>query len=227
MSRPRLYFSFRSPYSWMSIARLRRAVPDLFDQVDLYPYWDPDPVTTGLLCERGAELPYQPMSKAKHLYVLLDTKRLAESLGLAMRWPVDRGPWWELPHLAWLAARRDGQAQRCYDALVAARWSAGADICDADVVRRVCDDAGLDGDALVDAVARPDIRSEGVDCLESAYHDDVFGVPYLRLGRSRFWGYDRVDLFLEQWRSMSSSPVDIPVGIPVGSYDRDTAGGCG
>ena len=75
---------------------------------------------------------------------------------------------------------------------------------------------------------RADVRAEGVDCLAAAYDDDVFGVPYLRLGRHRFWGLDRVDAFLEELaRAEPSAVVTVPAGIPVGAYDRDTAGGCG
>src|SRR5437588_10711604 len=110
---PRLFFSFRSPYSWMAVERLRRALPDLFTRVELYPYWEPDPDTDRALREQGAELGYQQMVKAKHLYVLADTKRLATGLGLRMSWPVDIDPGWEVPHLAWLAARRAGVAGRC------------------------------------------------------------------------------------------------------------------
>ncbi len=168
------------------------------------------------------------MSKAKHLYVLADTKRAAARLGLAMAWPVDVDPWWELPHLAWLAAAREGLAERCYDALVAARWGTGADICDREVLGEVCADAGLPAEALAAAPGRADVRAEGVDCLVAAYEDDVFGVPYLRLGRHRFWGLDRVDAFLEELgRAEPSAVPQVPAGIPVGSYDRDTAGGCG
>ncbi len=225
---PRLYFSFRSPYSWMAVERLRRSVPGLFDRFDVVPYWDPDPVTAAALAERGAELPYQPMSKAKHLYVLGDTKRAAARLGLPMAWPVDVDPWWELPHLAWVAARRHGQAERCYDGLVRARWGTGADICDPDVLRKVCADAGLDAAALAAAPDRADIRAEGVQALVAAYEDDVFGVPYLRLGRHRFWGLDRVDAFLEELaRAEPSAVLPVPADVPVGAYDRDTAGGCG
>jgi 2-hydroxychromene-2-carboxylate isomerase len=225
---PRLYFSFRSPYSWMAVERLRRSVPDLFGRFDVVPYWDPDAVTAAVLAERGAELPYQPMSKAKHLYVLGDTKRAAARLGLPMAWPVDVDPWWELPHLAWVAARRQGQAERCYDVLVRARWGTGADICDPDVFRKVCADAGLDAAALAAAPDRAEIRAEGVQALVAAYEDDVFGVPYLRLGRHRFWGLDRVDAFLEELaRAEPSAVLTVPAHIPVGAYDRDTAGGCG
>lgn len=225
---PRLYFSFRSPYSWLALERLRRAVPDLFGRFHMVPYWDPDEVTARILKERGAELHYQHMSRAKHRYLLVDTKRLAQRLGLTMAWPVDIDPWWEVPHLGWLRARRRGQAQRCYDALVAARWSQGENICDPDVFVRVVTDAGLDGADLLAATGDEDVRSEGVAGLVSAYEQDVFGIPYMCLGRQRFWGVDRVDMFLE---ALAADGQLVAVGAPEPTlgrgYDRDTGGGCG
>jgi 2-hydroxychromene-2-carboxylate isomerase len=229
---PRLYFSFRSPYSWMAIERLRHRLPDLFTVAGLVPYWDPDPVTAQLVAERGAEFHYQQMSKAKHLYVLADTKRMAARLGLAMAWPVDIDPWWEMAHLAWLAARRAGAAERCYDALVAARWERGENICDPEVLRQVTTAAGLDGAALAAAAADDDVRAEGAECLVRAYEEDIFGVPYVCYRRQRYWGLDRMDLFLAEFtaRLAGDGPeplAGIPAGIAAGSYDRDTAGGCG
>jgi 2-hydroxychromene-2-carboxylate isomerase len=227
-----LYFSFRSPYSWMAIERMRRSLPDLFRRVTLVPYWDPDPVTERAVNACGADFYYQQMSKAKHLYVLGDTKRLAASLGLAMAWPVDVEPWWEVPHLAWIAARRAGMAESCYDALTAARWNRGENICDPDVLMKVADQAGLDGSLLAAAVSDHDIRAEGARALVSAYEDDIFGVPYGYLGRQRFWGFDRMDLFLREilaaGQSDAADPLaGVPAGIAVGGYDTDTAGGCG
>jgi 2-hydroxychromene-2-carboxylate isomerase len=172
------------------------------------------------------------MTKAKHLYVLADTKRLAARLGLSMAWPVDIDPWWEVPHLGWIAARRAGLAERCYDALVGARWNRGENICDPGVLGRVASDAGLDGTRLVAATTESDIRAEGVRALVSAYDDDVFGVPYGYLGRQRFWGFDRMDLFITEVLAVGP-PADadpltgVPAGIAVGGYDTDTAGGCG
>jgi len=242
-TRPKLYFSFRSPYSWMAIERMRRSRPDLFGRVDLYPYWDPDPVTEQAVKDQDAEFCYQQMSKAKHLYVLGDTKRLAARLDLRMAWPVDVDPWWERPHLAWIAASRDGAGERCYDALVAARWTRGENICEAGVLSRATSAAGLDGDRLAAAAEDPDIRAEGTRALVQAYQDDVFGVPYGYVGRQRFWGFDRMDLFLSAIAAADQAAADqaaadqaaaaadplmgVPAGIPMGAYDRDTAGGCG
>jgi 2-hydroxychromene-2-carboxylate isomerase len=212
--RPRLYFSLRSPYSWMTIEVLRRELPGVFSHLDFLPYWDPDEATRQALAERGGEYHYAQMSKAKHLYILHDTKRMAARMGLTMAWPVDRDCWWELPHLAWLAAARQGAAEPFYDALIEARWQRGDDICTAEVVERAAKEAGLDPMEMVGAPDDPSVRAEGVGCLMSAYEDDVFGVPYLRYGRHRFWGLDRVGLFLDMFD-------DFP------KYDTDTAGGCG
>ncbi|MGH3935804.1 MAG: 2-hydroxychromene-2-carboxylate isomerase [Pseudonocardiaceae bacterium] len=240
---PRLHFSFRSPFSWMAVERLRSVVPDALRRIEFVPYWDPDPVTERLLAQRGAEFHYVQMSKAKHLYILHDTKRLARRLGLPMRWPIDRDPWWEVPHLAWLLARRLGAAEEFYSAVVAARWEQGRDVCQPDAIRELAVSMGLDSERLGCATEDPEIRAEAVDCLVAAYEDDIFGVPYFRFGRHRFWGFDRVDDFLAEYlpllRVNGSAPVDrrpASVGGPgvpgelrsrVGTYDTDTAGGCG
>ncbi len=222
--RPRLYFSFRSPYSWLTVHRLRAAVPDAFERLDWYPYWDPDQQTSDGLVARQAELHYVQMSRAKHLYLLLDTKRLSQRLDLPMAWPIDVDCWWELPHLAYLVARRHGRAMAFYDEIVAARWGRGEDICTPEVVRKAAAAAGVDPELAANAPYDPSIRAEAVDCLVTAYEDDVFGIPYLRWGRHRFWGYDRLDDFLAVWRT-DATPVEAPAAAA--AYDTDTAGGCG
>lgn len=238
MAVPRLFFAFRSPFSWLAIERLRRVLPDALESIELIPYWEPDARTDESLRQRGGTFHYIPMSKAKHLYILQDTRRLAAKHGMSMAWPVDVSPWWELPHLGWLKARRLGKATDFYDAVVRARWRHAQNICDPAVIRRAAEEAGLDGDAIVSAVDDDEIRAEGVECLLRAYVDDIFGIPYFRLGPHRFWGLDRLDDFLDVFRPATpSSPRPAPrsatPAIPaelnalVGAYDRDTAGGCG
>jgi 2-hydroxychromene-2-carboxylate isomerase len=228
--KPRIYFSFRSPFSWMAVHELLRRVPDAWDRMEFMPFWDPDAETAKRLDERGSGFHYVQMSHAKHLYILQDTRRQAKRLDLAMAWPVDDDPWWEVPHLAWLAARRAGQHAQLYSALVAARWQRGEDICDQQVMRGLAESAGLDGAALTTAVDDVDIRDEGVECLAAAYDDDVFGIPYFRIGPHRFWGLDRLDMFLTEFTTPSAparARTRTPARVPVGSYDTDTAGGCG
>ncbi|WP_433271702.1 2-hydroxychromene-2-carboxylate isomerase [Actinosynnema sp. CS-041913] len=229
---PRLYFNFRSPYSWMAVRRLRELLPDADRRIAFRPYWDADDATVKALADRDAEILYTPMSKAKHLYILGDTKRISARLGYPMRWPVDIGePWWERPHLAWVRATHLGAGREFYDAVTAARWERAENVCDEDVLAKLAVSVGLDADDLLAAAHDEDIKAEGVGALVDAYHDDVFGAPYFKLGRQRFWGLDRVaDFVAALQRSEDPDPVD---GVPaealdrVGGYDRDTAGGCG
>lgn len=226
--RPRLYFSFRSPYSWLTVRRLQQAVPTAFTELDWTPYWDPDRATADGLCARGGEFHYVQMSRAKHRYMLMDTKRIARQHGISMAWPVDVDPHWELPHLGWLLARRLDRAEAFYHQVVEARWGRGEDVCDPTVLRGCATRAGLPAERVVSAVDDPDLRSEGVDCLYQAYLDDVFGIPYFRLGKERFWGLERLDTFLDYWRSGNHPGDLIDAGAPPHhSYDLDTPGGCG
>jgi 2-hydroxychromene-2-carboxylate isomerase len=197
---PRLYFSFRSPYSWLTIRRLRAEAPGAAGAIEFWPYWDPDEQTSRGLAGLGGEFHYVQMSRAKHLYMLMDTKRLAQREGLAMAWPVDIDSWWELPHLAWLRARREGLAWEFYDAVTQARWGRGDDICQPEVIAAAAGQAGLDPALALGAPHDPEIREEATNCLYQAYLDDIFGIPYLKWGRHRFWGLDRLDAFLETWR---------------------------
>lgn len=224
---PRLYFSFRSPYSWLSVRRLREAVPDFFGTFDIYPYWDPDERTSRELAQAGGQVHYAQMSRAKHLYILMDTKRLAQAESVAMAWPIDVDPFWELPHLGWLRARAVGRAESFYDQVVEARWHRGENICETGVIARCARGAGLDPSSIADAHLDDAVRKEGVDCLYQAYLDDVFAVPYLKWGRHRFWGLDRVDTFLRVWRDAGHAPPVEPPATIEKAYDTDQAGGCG
>lgn len=193
---PRFYFSFHSPYSWMATRLLEERLPEAPRLLEYVPYFLPDEKTRAALIGRESNMHYSMMSKAKHLYILQDTKRLAQRFGFPMKWPIDRDPWWELPHLAWLAARRTGDDHALFRALLEARWERGENICDRAVLVGVAESIGLDGERLAGAADDPEMRDEGVDALERGYMDDVFGVPYFLLGPHRFWGLDRLDDFL-------------------------------
>ncbi|MEV0005262.1 DsbA family protein [Micromonospora sp. NPDC050980] len=226
---PRLYFSFRSPYSWLAVERLTRALHRPQEVLEFIPYWDPDPRTEAALTAAGGTFHYVQMSKPKHLYLLQDAKRQARRLDLPMRWPIDIDPWWELPHLGFLAARQRGAGEAFYREVIAARWQRGEDVCTPEVLTEVAGRAGVDPAVVLGAVDDDAIRAAGVDCLMRAYHDDIFGIPYLRLGPHRFWGFDRVDDFLAAYADRAGTPGPPPEPVPAGAggYDTDTGGGCG
>jgi 2-hydroxychromene-2-carboxylate isomerase len=194
---PTVYFSLRSPYSWLALERLRRL--GFRRRFRFLPLWEPEADLTAALAAAGRGVAYQPMSPAKHRYILQDVKRLAERDGLAVRWPLDEAPRWDLPHLAWLAVRgRGGDSWALYDDLVAARWSRGADICDSQAMAGLLARHGLAGATAASLRADGQVRSDALAALTELWDNDIFGVPYFKIGFRRYWGYDRLDLFLRE-----------------------------
>ncbi|MFG3283174.1 2-hydroxychromene-2-carboxylate isomerase [Streptomyces sp. NPDC048111] len=230
---PTFYFSLRSPYSWLAHRDLTREHPDIADAVRWRPFFEPDELSTRLLTEAGGSFPYTAMSRAKHLYVLQDVGRIAKSRGIALRWPVDRDPVWEVPHLAHLVAERAGLGRAYVAAVYRARWEQGRDICDRAVIGGIGAELGLDPAELANACDDPELRAEGVRLLLDVDTDGVFGVPFFVHGFNRFWGLDRLPAFVAHLRERGlpaaalPRPVGAAVGLGPGSVDDGHAGGCG
>jgi len=209
-TRPRWYFSLRSPYSWLAYRDLTQRYPDVAGEIDWLPFWEPDPQTTWLLAEANVELPIVPMSRAKNFYILQDTRRLARARGLAMTWPVDRDPVWEVSHLGYLVAAAQGQGRRYVDLVYRVRWEQGLDICDRAVIGGVAAELGLDPGPVSTAADDPELRRQGTECLIRSYHDGLFGVPFFVLGRDKYFGVDRLRAFARAYRGepADSEPAD-------------------
>jgi 2-hydroxychromene-2-carboxylate isomerase len=238
---PRFYFSFRSPYSWLAYRDLMSDYPDVAQRLTWIPFWEPDELSQRMLTEAGASFPYVDMSRPKSHYILRDVRRLVTSRGLALTWPVDREPWWEVAHLAYLVARRYGAGPRFIARVYQARWEQGRDISDRDAIAAIGAELGLPPGELRAAVDNPAVRQEGLAALLSIYKDGVFGVPFFTCGRDQYWGVDRLAGFAAAVRDSRTTTVatpatetraqvTIPAGAPAGperAADPGHAGGCG
>jgi 2-hydroxychromene-2-carboxylate isomerase len=198
---PRWYFSFRSPYSWLAYRDLLKHHPDVADTIEWLPFWEPDEPAQSTLDDEGIRLPYVPMSREKHLYILMDVRRLCRERGLDLAWPVDREPRWEVAHLAYLAAEEHGKGRAFIDAVYRLRWEEGRNISDPQVIGGLGPELDLNGDLLAHAHLDPAVRERGMTALRSLHRDGVFGVPFFICGFQKFWGVDRLQGFTEEVRS--------------------------
>lgn len=187
-----------------------------------------------MLVEGGGEHYYTPMSKAKHLYILQDIKRITRQLGLELKWPPSPdNQHWEIPHLAYIYARCEGAGNQFFREIHNARWTRGEDICDERTVAAVGEACGLEPEQTATAYRRDDIREIGVAELMKAYEDGVFGIPFFVHGFNKFWGIDRFELFARSVRSADAEDaVEInnikpfyETGSPI--FETDHPGGCG
>lgn len=204
--RPRFYFSFRSPFSWIAVRLAHeRLTPEELAGLEWIPYWEPEPQTLEALRASGADFLYAQMSREKHLYILQDIRRLCRSLGYQHFWPIDERPCWELPNLVYLAGRRLGKGAELMAAIYEARWQKGENIHTVETLRRVAAEVSLDPDRVVSMAEEAATREEAVDALARAYKDGVFGIPFFVKGFEKYWGVDRLEAFIADLRGQPYS----------------------
>lgn len=203
----RLYFSFRSPYSWIAARLIEERYAFLKGDLEYIPYWEPDEETARRLAEKKGTFLYRAMSREKHLYILKDIKRQVARHGYWIVWPVDRSPWWERPHLAYLAAKRKGRAEAFRRLAYRARFEEGRDICDGSVIEEIGDAIGVAPAELLGAPEDAELRDAGAEALRRADRDGVIGVPFFAWDHERFWGVDRLPDLVEAFTGQGAELV--------------------
>lgn len=197
----RFYFAFRSPYAWIASRLLKELLSsEARAQLAYIPYWEPNDEFSESLAAHNQQVLYQPMSRSRHLYILQDIKRLSQYYGLNMKWPLDgKRPAWEIPHLAFIAARQLGPkyGETCFEAIYRARWERGEDICEVQTIKNIAAEIEVPADLLVNAVNDSGIREQALKNLQSSIDDAVFGIPFFVVGREHFWGVDRMRFALD------------------------------
>lgn len=175
------FFSFRSPYSYLSGPRAF-ALPERFDVVVAFRGVIP-------MAMRGQSVP-----KAKRLHTLRDTTREAERLGMPF------GPVWDPigdgAMRCLLVAEHAVDAGREREFVLSASrgiWAEGVEVASDDGLRLVCERAGLRWADCLAALDDPGLRAR-VDADTEALLDlGQWGVPVFVFAGEPFWGQDRIE----------------------------------
>lgn len=186
----RLYFSFRSPYSWLLHHRLAHTGELSWEELDPVPVYPPDEKALAAVSP----------SRTKLAYMREDVERLAAGYGLALRWPEGGDPDWARSHAAFLYAHGEGHGQVFAGALYDARFQRGEDLGDDGVLRAAAEVAELDPQSVAASADDPTWRGALWRGFERMRHDRVFGVPTFVLDDQRFWGNDRFEWLLRALR---------------------------
>lgn len=201
-----LFFSFRSPYSYLAVGRYRAMAEEYDLAIALRTVLpiairDPSILFTG--------------SPNVGRYIFIDAARSAQMLGIPYRWPrpdpvvqnlATREIAAEQPHIHRLcrmgqAAERRGKGLVFADEVSRVIWSGTVDDWHlGDHIAEACARAGLDfaeleGEAAADAAALDAEIAANQSALEAAGH---WGVPTLVFQGEPFFGQDRIAM--AQWR---------------------------
>jgi 2-hydroxychromene-2-carboxylate isomerase len=193
----RLYFSFRSPYSWLAFVRIGPAIERLPVTLEYLPVFPPP---------NYANDPSAVPNKLK--YIQHDVARIAEAYGFRPKWPEKMDCDWVRPHAAFLYALDQGKAQAFGRGLFEARFVHGRDVGEDGVMTEVASAHGLDAGALVAAASDPAYQTRVVQgMIKGSQEDSIFGVPYFVYRGERFWGNDRIDWLVRAIRRGHGMPV--------------------
>ena len=185
----RMYFAFRSPYSWMATERVAQ------EGIAIDPVAFKKPPA-------GTPPPNPITSPAKGAYVARDVVRLAKRLGFNFALPDPFDIDFSRPNNVFQLAKEEERALAFMLAAYRARFVGGRNISEDDVLCDIAVEAGLDPDATLVAADSADLRERSLMELEKTLEvDQPFGVPFFVYQGEPFWGQDRIDLLIEAVRS--------------------------
>lgn len=180
-----VFFSYRSPYSYLAIEQLSELRGPHGLRLRLRPVLP--------MVMRGLAVP-----RDKRLYIARDAKREAALRGIPFGRLVDPvGVGVERCLAVHVLAASRGLELEFARAALRGIWSRGVDVATDEGLLEVATEAGLEPEAVSAALADPSFRSIAEQNREDMYEAGFWGVPTMRVGSFATWGQDRIPLVLE------------------------------
>lgn len=195
----RFYFDYISSNAYLAWVELPRLAAKYGAEIEPIPV-----LFAGLLEAHGQLGPAEVPVKAYWMWK--NNLRKAALLGIPLRPPAFH-PFNPLLALR-VSALPTTAAERTslIDALFRAVWANEMHVSEPAVVKRIADEAGLDGASLVAEAAQAEAKGRLRAQTDEAISGGVFGVPTMCVGDELFWGYD--DLPYLELLLAGKDPID-------------------
>ena len=184
------YFAAQSPWAYLGHARFVAMAAQAGCAVRVRP------ADFGKVFAVSGGLPLGKRAPQRQAYRLVELRRFAEHLGLAMQvqpryFPVAGD---DASRLIIAVDMADGAAQalRLTGAVLAAVWVEQRDIADAEVLATLLQENGLTAERLAQS-REPAAQARYEAYTQSAIDGGVFGAPSYCVDGEIFWGQDRLD----------------------------------
>lgn len=176
-----LYWSARSPYSYLGIVRARRLAAKY--QIELVI----KPVLPMIM--RRMQVP-----STKSFYILNDTKREANKHGLPFGFVADPlGKGVERCYALYEFAQSAGKGNEFMECFARGVWAQGIRSDTDDGLQKIVEMAGLDWQQAKPLLRNDNWRYAVQKNLVEMYSNDLWGVPSFRYGEVKVFGQDRLD----------------------------------
>ena len=178
------FFSFRSPYSYLALARVLRIADAFGLQLRMR-------LVLPMLM-RGLTVPRQKLR-----YIASDVAREAQQLSVPFgRFADPLGAGVERCMAVYAYARSEKKGRDFLQHAAAAIWAQGVDVATDQGLRAVAAQSGLFWPDVLAALADVSWREEAQSNRDAMMESGCWGVPTLRLGEFTIWGQDRLWLLV-------------------------------
>jgi 2-hydroxychromene-2-carboxylate isomerase len=176
VAQPAFYYDLSSPYAYLAAARVDDVLPVL-------PEWRP--IAFGVIVQRLGKVPWSFASDRRAAFEEIAGR--ASKLGLP---PVRYPEGWPVQTYS-IVALRAALAVEDQDDRTA--FADGLHLADPETVLGAVARAGLDRDAVAEAIGSPEIKERLRTETDAALSQGVTGVPTVAVGERLFWGDDRLE----------------------------------
>ena len=183
-----MWFSFRSPYSYLALEQIEAVLAPYHLPLVLRPVQP--------LVARGAQMP-----QVKRMYIVRDAKREADRLGIPFGELCDPlGPGIDncLAIAAWAETRGKGLAFA--KSAMRGIWAEARDVADYVDLRHVVERAGLPWDEAKQAVGDKEALKQAASNATDLAVFGLWGVPSFKIGDVSTWGQDRLPILADRLR---------------------------
>ncbi len=185
MAQPIFYYDLSSPYSYLASERVDGVLPER-------PEWRP--IAFGVIVQRLGKVPWSFASDRRADFE--DIARRAAELGLP---PVRYPEGWPVQTYSIVALRaalavEDQDERRAVSReLYRTAFADGLHLADPETVLGAVARAGVDRDAVREAIGSPEIKERLRTETDAAIERGITGVPTVAVGDRLFWGDDRLE----------------------------------
>lgn len=187
VSRIEVFHDFSSPYSYLGAMQMNRLAAEWGVEVE----WKPMLLGALFHAIGTPNIPIFSFGEARRAYLMKDLMDWAAWWGI----PFNFSP--HFPIRTVTACRVAIIDPATTEPMYTAAWVDGIDLNDRDALIGVLNDAGFNGEALVDGTQDPAIKSVLRANTERAAAIGACGAPTVAVGDTIFWGQDRLNRVAE------------------------------
>jgi 2-hydroxychromene-2-carboxylate isomerase len=190
------FFDCSSPWTYIAFRNIQALAAELRETI----HWKP--VLVGGIfnsVNKGIYTAREDMDTPKNRYMLKDVRDNAREAGLKIAFPPKVFPVNSVKAMRgclWIA--QDAAARPHYLAFIEANFAAyftrEEDISQDEVLAAICREVGIDANAFLAGVARPEVKDQLKANTDEAIRRGAFGSPTFFVGEDMYFGNDRLAL---------------------------------